>query len=140
VAITGETSLQRSVVRETIEGSANVNERDSKHFTPLHYAAMHGKTRAIIILLENGADADARTLSGDTPGMLAKKNGNIEAMNLIYLAGGDADADASAMQQQREKEQEKALQAYEETQEQDLKNWTAIFQVWGEIIRLQLAQ
>ena len=40
-------------------------------------AASHGNTECVLTLLENGANADARDMDGDTPLMMAASNGHL---------------------------------------------------------------
>ena len=50
---------------------------DDCKYTPLHYAAQNGMSRAVKLLLEAGAKADMKTESEDTPINLAAKNGHL---------------------------------------------------------------
>jgi len=54
-----------------------VDAIDDCKYTPLHYAAQNGKSRAVKLLLEAGAKADMKTNSEDTPINLAAENGHL---------------------------------------------------------------
>ena len=47
-------------VRELLEKGANVNAKDSNGDTPLHKAACRGYARVARLLIEHGADVNAR--------------------------------------------------------------------------------
>ena len=63
-AIGGCTRILRFLIREK---NLEVNARDWKQQTPLHYAATQGHEAAIRILLEHGAEIDAQDEDGWTP-------------------------------------------------------------------------
>lgn len=44
-----------------------VNIRDNNGWTPLHYAEFYGQPEAAHLLIENGADTEAKNNNGDTP-------------------------------------------------------------------------
>ena len=51
-----------------LEAGANINERNERGNTPLHWAAMNNPNPAIIIaLLEAGANPNTPNKSGETP-------------------------------------------------------------------------
>ena len=54
---------------------ALVNARDEGQDTPLHVAAMMGSMEAVVLLLQRGADADARNTIGQSPLLYAAYNG-----------------------------------------------------------------
>lgn len=56
----------------------------------LHWAANEGKTEAIAVLLEAGADVNATERTGMTPLTLASKEGRVEAVAALLAAGADA--------------------------------------------------
>ncbi|KAJ3117933.1 hypothetical protein HDU96_004837 [Phlyctochytrium bullatum] len=55
-----------------IKNGSNVNERDARGMTPLHYAASNGLTNVVEILLESGAEVDPLDKDGFTPLRYAK--------------------------------------------------------------------
>ena len=46
---------------------ASANARDSWNYTPLHEAAIKGKTDVCVLLLQQGADVTVRNSEGKTP-------------------------------------------------------------------------
>lgn len=56
-----------------IKHGANVNEKDDKGFTPLHYLSKWGVAPLVELLLKNGAKPNNRTVAGSTPLFLACK-------------------------------------------------------------------
>lgn len=57
--------------------------------TPLVYAVRARKIEAVRFLLENGADANARSVTGRTTLMLAAMNGDAEIIRLLLKHGAD---------------------------------------------------
>ena len=95
----GETALARAAVlgatdvaRILIEHGARVNVRFAKvNHLPLHAAAAHGFLPLIQLLLENGADVEARDASGFTPLLDAAEQGRTQAIRLLFNAGAKID-------------------------------------------------
>ena len=57
--------------------------------TPLHQAAAKGDIEIILILIEYGADVNARTISGETPLMKAIAFYQVEATKILLRLGAD---------------------------------------------------
>lgn len=91
----GETALARAAVlgatdvaRVLIERGARVAVRFARiNQTPLHSAAGHGFVPLIQLLLEHGADADAKDGTGFTPLHNAAEQGRTLAIRTLLLAG-----------------------------------------------------
>lgn len=60
--------------------------------TPLHIAANDGFCSSIEVLLNHGADANARGFAGETPLHLAAMNGHVRAVGLLIRRGADLNA------------------------------------------------
>lgn len=75
-------------------GVTNVNQRNATGFSPLMYAADMGQaaTDIVPLLLQKGADVNAKSIAGWTPLMLAAKNGAHEIVALLIAAGADVHA------------------------------------------------
>ncbi|HTB14236.1 MAG TPA: ankyrin repeat domain-containing protein [Bryobacteraceae bacterium] len=67
-----------------------VNVRDRLDTTPLHYAALYGNTESVRILLEHGADPNARNKSNATPLIYAAYS--FEKTRLLVEKGADVNA------------------------------------------------
>jgi ankyrin repeat protein len=77
-----------STLRTLSAGSVNV--KDKLDTTPLHYAAIYGNTESVRILLEHGADPNARNKSGVTPLIFAAYD--FEKTKLLVEKGADVNA------------------------------------------------
>ena len=78
-----ERTLQNQKHRE------QVNIRDYKGRTPLHWAATRGDVSAVNLLLDNGADVNAQDEGKATPLILAASSGSVRTLELLLLAGAD---------------------------------------------------
>ena len=76
-----------------LEAGADVNERDDRGSTPLHYAA-GGTSDFVAALLEAGADVNARSSFGDTPLHRAAAGRNDRDTNISLLVRAGAEVDA----------------------------------------------
>jgi ankyrin repeat protein len=80
-----------ATVRTLLENDASlVNARDSDGSTPLHCAAWKGHADVVTLLLDNGADVNAKNTNdhwGDTP-LHAAAHGNQRAAAEVLLARG----------------------------------------------------
>ena len=69
---------------------AHISALDQNDWTPLHFASWHVQLRVARLLLEHGADVNARTKFGLTPlRLLSEKNGNLEVAQLLLEHGAD---------------------------------------------------
>jgi ankyrin repeat protein len=78
-----EATLQDQKYRE------QVNIRDYKGRTPLHWAATRGDISAVSLLLDNGADVNAQDEGKATPLILAASSGSVRTIELLLLAGAN---------------------------------------------------
>ena len=67
--------------------SANVNARDNFKWTPLHFACHAGILDVVELLLNNGADLEARTLNEATPLMRAIESARPEVVQYLVDRG-----------------------------------------------------
>ncbi|MCC6003775.1 MAG: ankyrin repeat domain-containing protein [Thermofilum sp.] len=79
-------------VKELLSKGANVNARDERGHTPLHYAAMEGHAKVAKLLLERGADVNARDDMGWTPLHHAAAGGHANVARLLLDHGADVNA------------------------------------------------
>jgi len=78
-----EAALQDQNYRE------EVNMRDYKGRTPLHWAATRGDTSAVSFLLDSGADVNVQDEGKATPLILAASSGSVRTIELLLLAGAN---------------------------------------------------
>lgn len=75
-------------LKELIDRSPELaNARDEGQDTPLHVAAMMGRMEAVLLLLERGADADARNTLGQSPLLYAAYNGYAAIVDTLVAHG-----------------------------------------------------
>jgi uncharacterized protein len=70
----------------------DVNQLDWAGDSPLHIAAVHGDTEAIRVLVENGAELNARGENGLTPFHAAFMSKQAEAIKMLSELGADPNA------------------------------------------------
>jgi ankyrin repeat protein len=71
-------------VKLLVDKSENINARDSKGNTALHYAASNGQEDVIPLLIQNGADLTIKDNKGITPMQIAIKKQDFKTALLIY--------------------------------------------------------
>ena len=60
------------------QGSADINAKNGRGWTPLHVAAFWNRIEIAMLLLENGANPAAEDSNGKTPEDVAIETGNYE--------------------------------------------------------------
>ncbi|KRZ77069.1 Ankyrin repeat domain-containing protein 17, partial [Trichinella papuae] len=82
---------RKQAVRVLLSHKANKEHRNGNDYTPLCVAASGGHTEVMQLLLQNGAEINARSGSklGISPLMLAAMNGNAEAVKFLIERGAD---------------------------------------------------
>lgn len=70
---------------------SKVNALDAFGYTPLHYAAQHGRDEVVSLLLAHGAKPDLNAC-GATPLHRAAAAGSLKACELLIRAGADVNA------------------------------------------------
>ncbi len=79
-----------SAINDALGDSADLNALDSQFgITPLGWAALNGQTEAAKLLIEKGADVNARSRDGSTPLNSAAFLGRIETVKLLLEKGAD---------------------------------------------------
>ncbi len=64
-------------------GILDVNQCDSKGFTPLFVAAQNGHTKIVTLLLQNGADVNQAEQRGHTPLWISALRGHVEIVRVL---------------------------------------------------------
>jgi hypothetical protein len=78
-------------VRRMVAAGADVEEQRGEHEArPLHVAGANGQVEVLTVLVELGADKDAKDADGGTPLHYAANNGHVEAITV--LMGVDKEA------------------------------------------------
>ena len=79
-----------SAINDALGDSADLNALDSQFgITPLGWAALNGQTEAAKLLIEKGADVNARSRDGSTPLNSAAFLGRVETVKLLLENGAD---------------------------------------------------
>lgn len=82
-----------AAVRKFIEEGADVNYSDEQYrITPLHNAAHFGHGEVTKVLLDNGADVNAKNGEGNTPLFAAVHQQNAEVAAMLIRKGADVNA------------------------------------------------
>jgi len=89
VAATRQVSELESLLKEN---SGSVNCRDSRGWTPLHYAAFDARADLIKTLVTHGAVIDATDNDGVTPLHAAASSGGADAIEALLVNGASIDA------------------------------------------------
>jgi len=89
-ACTGDTKRLQSLA----EGGADINVRGERGYTALHWAARQNQKEAVTLLLDTGADINARTAeSGWTPLHIASMQSNKDVSEILIARGADLEAE-----------------------------------------------
>ena len=82
------------LVKALIDGGADVNAEDEDKLgeTPLHDAVIRGYGEISILLIEQGADVNARDVRGLSPVHAAAWRGNLDMVALLITIGADINA------------------------------------------------
>ncbi|KAM7415280.1 hypothetical protein PAMA_019889 [Pampus argenteus] len=64
-------------------GALGVNSCNADGFTPLHVAALHGRSALVALLIRHGANVNARTNQSATPLHLASQNSHIQVVRFL---------------------------------------------------------
>ena len=77
-------------VKLLLQEGANINQKDKRGNTALHYAAKHGFAEMVTLLLDNKANINQPNNNGWTPLWVAAETGKIEVVKLLLDNGANA--------------------------------------------------
>lgn len=81
---------QTDIVRRLLQAGIPANSPDPHGYTAMHHAARSARSSDVIpVLLENGADIDARTNEGMTPALYAATRGAVRSFDALVRFGAD---------------------------------------------------
>jgi serine/threonine protein kinase/ankyrin repeat protein len=80
-----------ALVQQKLNQGASVTFADYDRRTPLHLAASAGHSETCNVLIESGADVNARDRWGRTPMSDARAGSHVDVMEILRLAGGTDD-------------------------------------------------
>jgi len=88
---------KEQVVEVLLNAGARVNDasRNFQQVTPLHSAAAADNSRLCRLLIDHGANVNARQQGGFTPLHSAAQNGNLKMMQLFLSRGAEVNARTS---------------------------------------------
>ncbi|KAG8527897.1 uncharacterized protein KY384_006813 [Bacidia gigantensis] len=83
--------LHRSTlcVADLLSRKCDLEPRNSKDETPMHFAAWYGEVGDLIVLLNAGAQLEAREHGGETPLHKAVHAGSLDKVRFLLLKGAD---------------------------------------------------
>lgn len=71
-----------------LESTADVNIIiDGSFWRPIHFIANHGFDGLLVLLIQLGANVNARTILGDTPLIVACRAGSIKCVDILVQSG-----------------------------------------------------
>lgn len=89
----GETPLMMAALKGRLDWVARLVQMGAQvnraGWTPLQYAASGPEPRTVVLLLDRGAEVDARAPNGSTALMLAARYGSEGAVNVLLDRGAD---------------------------------------------------
>lgn len=89
----GETALMMAALNGRLDWAKKLLDRGAQvhkpGWSPVHYAASGPSTELLALLLDRGADLNARAPNGSTPLMMAARYGTEDSVNLLLRRGAD---------------------------------------------------
>jgi uncharacterized protein len=89
----GETALMMAALNGRLDWAKKLLERGAQvqkpGWSPVHYAASGPSTEVLALLLDRGADLNARAPNGSTPLMMAARYGTEDSVKLLVQRGAD---------------------------------------------------
>ena len=91
-----ETAVMMAALRGNLEWTQRLLDRGAqvnrKGWTPLHYAASGPEPKVVSLLLDRGAEIEARSPNGTTPLMMAARYGAYDAAERLLARGANVRA------------------------------------------------
>ena len=78
-------SGSRAMLDALLTTGAKINARNKRGNAPLHYAVLTNQQQAVLLLLENGADAGISNAEGKTPFVLADENADFQNSEAYWI-------------------------------------------------------
>lgn len=89
----GETALMMAALKGRLDWAKKLLDRGAQvqkpGWSPVHYAASGPSTELLALLLDRGADINARAPNGSTPLMMATSFGTEDSVKLLVQRGAD---------------------------------------------------
>jgi len=83
-------SDKTAIVKQFLSAGVDVNEKNPRAYTALHFAVFYGNYEIASLLLDAGAFVDARNNIGQTPLMIAAYYGNTKTVKLLLSRKADS--------------------------------------------------
>ena len=74
---------------ELLLKKVDLNSKDNRGWSPLHWAALYGHTDIARFFIDKGAEVNAKDKNGCTPLHWAAKKGHADIVRILLNAGAD---------------------------------------------------
>lgn len=82
-------TASHKIAQSLIEAGTDVNSKNDRGFTPLHFAASHDSDKLVKLLIESGADINSKDIDGDTPLHCAAVSNSVSSAIVLINNGAD---------------------------------------------------